>query len=196
MSSVLLLTFTHSLTFVSHISAREMTIVNLSTVQEYIDMGRLKPKSDFFLTMRDLVECGLVNNVRDGVKLLAKGKESFRTPLHFEVVDASQEAIKAVEAVGGTVTCAHFNELALRALIKPYKFDLLPQRARPNPRMMSIYLDKSKCGYLSPEIQIRNLKLFGALTSEDKLRAEHEAFMAVKRKQWQEQRASGKLQTA
>ncbi len=113
-----------------------------------------------------------------------QGKDSLKTPVHFEVTRASANAIKAVEAVGGTVTCVHFNELALRALIKPYKFDILPNRARPPPKLMQYYLDKTKAGYLSPEIQARNLNLFGAVTSEEELREEHDSFMAYRRQQW------------
>ena len=91
-----------------------------------------------------------------------------------EVSRASEDAIQAVEAAGGTITCVHFNKLALRALLKPYKFDILPRRARPPPKLMNYYLDRTKAGYLSPEVQMRNLKLFGAVTSEEKLREEHE----------------------
>jgi hypothetical protein len=94
---------------------------------------------------------------------------------------ASEQAIAAVEAAGGTVTSVHFNELALRALLKPYKFELFPRRARPPPRLVKYYLDRSKAGYLSPEIQIRNLKLFGALTSEVKYRKEHDEYMEAKK---------------
>lgn len=42
---------------------------------------------------------------------------------------------------------------------------------------MQYYLDKDNSGYLSPEIQVRNAKLFGHVTSEAKYREEHEAFM-------------------
>ena len=42
--------------------------------------------------------------------------------------------------------------------------------------------DYTKCGYLSPEIQIRNLKLFGAVTSEEMYREEHDRFMVTKRR--------------
>lgn len=35
---------------------------------------------------------------------------------------------------------------------------------------------------MSPEIQIRNLKLFGTVTSEEGYRAEHDRFMVTKRK--------------
>jgi hypothetical protein len=110
-----------------------------------------------------------------------------KTPIHLEVSAASAEAIKAVEAAGGTVTCVHFNKLALRALIKPYKFEILPRRARPPPGVVDYYLDRTKAGYLSPEIQTRNLKLFGTVTSEDALKAEHDRFMEAKRRKWREE---------
>jgi hypothetical protein len=106
-----------------------------------------------------------------------------------EVSQASSGAIEAIEKAGGTVTCSHFNALAFRALLKPYKFSLLPRRARPPPRLIGYYLDKSKCGYLSPEIQMRNLKLFGAVTSEERYRAQHDAFM-------QDSRDKAKIQHA
>ena len=53
---------------------------------------------------------------------------------------------------------------------------------------MQWYLDKDNCGYLSPEIQKRNLKLFGYVTSEKEYRQEHELVLAAKRKQWDKER--------
>ncbi len=102
-------------------------------------------------------------------------------PIHIEVSRATKGAISSIESAGGTVTCSYFNELALRALIKPFKFDLLPRRARPVPRLMSYYLDKDNAGYLSPEVQIRNLKLFGHVTSEEPLIQEFENLMISRR---------------
>lgn len=46
-----------------------------------------------------------------------KGERSLPA-IHLEVSRASAAAIDAVEAQGGTVTCAHFNRLALRALVR------------------------------------------------------------------------------
>lgn len=39
-------------------------------------------------------------------------------PLHIEPSRASQTAIKAIEALGGSVKCIYYNPLALRDLIK------------------------------------------------------------------------------
>lgn len=162
-------------------NAREIIGVNLGKIQDFIDRKRLIIPEDGMITMRDLVLCGLVKNPHDGIKIIAGHKEYFKTKVHFEVTSASAEAIKTIEAHGGTVTAVHFNRLAMRALIKPWKFELFPQRARPPPNVMPYYWTAANCGYLAPEIQLRNIKLFGAVTSEERLRAEHEAFMKRKR---------------
>ena len=161
----------------------DMQPLNLDKLQRWIDMGRLVPKENEMITMRDFLEAGLISRAKDGVKLLAKSKNDLRTPVHLEVSRASENAIASVEAAGGTVTCVHFNRLALRSLTKPIKFDLFPLRARPNATMVNYYLDKNKAGFLSPEVQMRNIKLFGSehITSEEKMTKEHDALMALKR---------------
>lgn len=166
--------------FTNH-TRREFLGLNLEKIQEYIARGRLVPKENELITMKDLVDAGITTNPLEGIKLLSNGAEKFNVPIHLEVSQASKAAIAAVEKAGGTVTCVHFNRLALRALLKPHRFDILPWRARPIPKVMQYYLDKDNCGYLAPEIQIRNLKLFGQVTSEPKLREEHEIFMVYKR---------------
>lgn len=175
--------------FTNH-NKREYVTVNLDKLQHFITLGRIVPKQNNFVTIRDLLVSGIITNVSDGIKILANGKEEFKTPIHLEVSMASEEAIKTVEAAGGTITCSYFNPLALRAVTKPYKFFILPRRARPPPKLMPYYLDKSKCGYLSPEIQTRNLKLFGTVTSEELYRAEHTKWMDSQREVWKKQRES------
>ena len=53
-------------------SEREFQVLNLDLVEQFIVQGRLTPKPDGLITMRDLLACGIVTQVRDGVKLLAK----------------------------------------------------------------------------------------------------------------------------
>ena len=50
------------------------------------------------------------------------------------------------------------------------------------PLSLPLFVDHTNAGYLSPEVQIRNLKLFGAVTSEERYREEHDRFMVTKRK--------------
>jgi hypothetical protein len=53
-------------------SKKDMQILNLCKVQEFIDKGRLVPKSDSFITIRDFLSSGLISRAKDGVKLLAQ----------------------------------------------------------------------------------------------------------------------------
>ncbi|KAH8070004.1 hypothetical protein JL721_5547 [Aureococcus anophagefferens] len=113
------------------------------------------------LTTRDLVECGLVSKKTRGVKLLGGDGSALTARVHLEVSRASRGAIAAVEAAGGTVTCAHYNRLAMRALLKPHKFADrgLPKRARPPPRLMRYYVDDALRGEYAPAVQLRNREL-------------------------------------
>jgi large subunit ribosomal protein L15 len=132
--------------------------VNVGTIQDYVDMGRLNPDKQP-LTLKDLVDAGItkVNAIEYGIKLLAGGKERLKTPVVLEVSRASEAAIQAMEAVGGEVTTVHYNKLALRALLRPHKFDILPKQARPPPKLLTYYRSYKNRGYLSPQIQIKKL---------------------------------------
>lgn len=77
------------------------------------------------------------------------------TPLTIEVSQASKAAIQAIEAAGGNITSVYHNRLALRALLKPHKFELIPQFARPTPKKLTYYTNYEKRGYLSPEVQVK-----------------------------------------
>jgi hypothetical protein len=58
--------------FIFFRSEMDLQTLNISTIQQFIDMGRLTPQPNRMLSMRDLLECGLVSRVKEGVKLLAK----------------------------------------------------------------------------------------------------------------------------
>ena len=73
--------------------------VNLSRLGKAIDAGKLDAKN---VTEESLVAAGLVRNVRDGVRLLAKGDAPKN--LNITVTGASKAAIEAVEKAGGKVT--------------------------------------------------------------------------------------------
>jgi large subunit ribosomal protein L15 len=119
------------------------------------------------ITIKDLLDAGLctASSVKHGIKLLAKGKERLKAPINLEISRASEEAIQAVEAIGGEVTTVHYNRLALRALLKPHKYiseedgtGTLPKFARPPPKWQPYYTNwDSNRGYLSVQAQMRNL---------------------------------------
>lgn len=56
-------------------SQRDILGVNLSTIQEYVALGKLVPKQNEMITMRDLVRAGVTTNPLEGIKLL--GQVSF-----------------------------------------------------------------------------------------------------------------------
>ncbi len=140
----------------------EMLSVNVGTIQDFIDMGRL-PQVDEgkLLTMKDLVTAGIAttSSIKHGMKLLAKGKERLTTPIQIQVSRASEDAIEAIETVGGEVTTVHYNRLALRALLKPHKFEHgIPKFARPPPKWQPYYTNWHRHrGYLSVQAQMREL---------------------------------------
>ena len=74
--------------------------INVGRIQVAIDAGRLDAKNP--VTLDALIGAGLVRRTRDGVRLLGYGE--IKTKLAFEVTGASANAIKAVEAAGGSVT--------------------------------------------------------------------------------------------
>jgi len=157
----------------NNVHAEPMTPINLGDLQDFIDMKRLSTTDT--ITMKDLVDAGLttMSSVKFGIKLLAKGKERFRTPIKIEVSRASRTAIEAIESVGGEITTIHLTRLSLRVLMKPQKFEekLIPRRALPHPKLMTYYHNYDNRGYLSPQMQkkklMKRLKLNDNATKTD-----------------------------
>ena len=84
----------------NNIFAKSYNEINLGRIQEAVDAGRLDGKKP--ITVEALKEARLIRRWRDGVRLLGGGE--IKAGLTFEVSGASQSALKAVEAAGGTVT--------------------------------------------------------------------------------------------
>ena len=83
-----------------NIFSKDYNELNLGRVQAAVDSGQLDGKKP--ITVEALKEAGLIRRARDGVRLLGHGE--LKAKLAFEVTGASQSAIKAVEAAGGSVT--------------------------------------------------------------------------------------------
>lgn len=73
--------------------------VNLGRIAKAVEAGTLDASN---VTEGSLVAAGLVRQVRDGVRLLAKGDAPKK--LKITVTGASKAAIEAVEKAGGSVT--------------------------------------------------------------------------------------------
>ena len=83
-----------------NIFASKFNELNLGRIQQAVDSGLLDGKKP--ITVAALREAGLIRRTKDGVRLLGQG--DLTAKLAFEITGASQSAIKAVEAKGGTVT--------------------------------------------------------------------------------------------
>jgi len=94
----------------------EMSPVNIDKLQAWIDQGRIDPSKP--ITMKELNDSRCVHGVKDGVKLLARGKEQMRTPVNIIVSRASAAAIAAVEAAGGTVTTRYYSPASIPRILK------------------------------------------------------------------------------
>lgn len=79
--------------------AVKLNEVNLGDIQEAIDAGTLKISGP--LNVAGMIEAGLLNRAKGGVKLLGNGE--LKAKVDFEVWRASKSAIAAVEKAGGSV---------------------------------------------------------------------------------------------
>ncbi|KAG6475428.1 50S ribosomal protein L15-like [Zingiber officinale] len=111
--------------------------VGLGKIAKLINAGKID--SSELITMKTLKETGAIGKqIEDGVRLMARGSEHIKWPIHLEVSRVTVRAKAAVEATGGSVRKVHYNKLGLRALLKPEWFEkkgrLLPKAARPPPK--------------------------------------------------------------
>lgn len=139
----------------------EYAYINLWRIQEAVETGRLVVPEDRPIDVRDLFQAKLVTlrQRHAGVKLLGRGSDTYSTPLNLEVQLATQRAIEAVEAAGGSIEAVYYSRLTLRALLKPHRFEAAPvgerhgaMRPRPSlppPKLMSrVYQSEKHRGYL------------------------------------------------
>lgn len=85
----------------NNVFAKEYAVVNLGSIQKFIDAGKLDAKAP--IDEAALLASGLVRRKRDGVRVLAKGELTTKG-LSIEASGASKSAVAAVEAAGGTLT--------------------------------------------------------------------------------------------
>jgi large subunit ribosomal protein L15 len=83
----------------TNIFKTDFALVNLGRLQKAIDNKKLDAKKT--ITVEVLIAAGLVNKVKDGVRLLAKGE--LKAKVNIEVTGASAGAVAAVEKAGGKV---------------------------------------------------------------------------------------------
>ncbi|KAG5529175.1 hypothetical protein RHGRI_029755 [Rhododendron griersonianum] len=119
--------------------------VGLGKIAKLINAGKID--SSELITMKTLKDSGAIGKqIRDGVRLMGRGSEYIKWPIHLERTDSERlqvsrvtvRAKAAVEAAGGSVRRVYYNNLGFRALLKPEWFEkkgrLLPKAARPPPK--------------------------------------------------------------
>lgn len=84
-----------------NINRREFQVINLDILQAAIEKGRIDPKET--ITATRLVDAGVMRRARDGIRLLASGKDGFKSTITIEVAGASKSAHAAVEKAGGKI---------------------------------------------------------------------------------------------
>ncbi|KAK9134476.1 hypothetical protein Syun_013806 [Stephania yunnanensis] len=111
--------------------------VGLGKIAKLINAGKID--SSELITMKTLKDTGAIGKqIEDGVRLMGRGAEEIKWPIHLEVSRVTVRAKEAVEAAGGSVRRVYYNKLGFRALLKPEWFEkkgrLLPKPARPPPK--------------------------------------------------------------
>jgi large subunit ribosomal protein L15 len=81
-------------------NAKNWNVINLGQVEDAITAKKLDAKK--VVNAAALIEAGLINKERDGVRLLGKGE--LKSKVSFELDHASKTAVAAVEKAGGKVT--------------------------------------------------------------------------------------------
>ena len=102
----------------------DLTPLNLGKLAYHIEKGHID--TDYPITMKSLLEAGVLSKIENGVKILGKGTEKFaalNTPINLEVSDASKTVIDMIKEGGGSITVNYMTPLILRNHLKPHKFE-------------------------------------------------------------------------
>lgn len=93
-----------------------MMELNIDRLQAWIDAGRIditKP-----ITPREIIRSGVIGrDIKDGIKLLARGSATLKSPIDIMVSRASASAIQAVEAAGGKIVTRFYTKESMRRLV-------------------------------------------------------------------------------
>ncbi len=83
-----------------NIFRKDFVVINLDRLQAAIDAGKLDAKQP--VTEQAMRAAGIVKNLGDGIRILAKG--DLNTNITIEATGASKAAVSAVEKAGGSIT--------------------------------------------------------------------------------------------
>ena len=84
----------------NNIFRKQYTIIGLDDLQKAIDAGKIDDKK--IINANVLKDNGVINRIKDGIKLLGNG--SINSKIEIEVTAASSSAKKAIEKVNGKIS--------------------------------------------------------------------------------------------
>ena len=84
----------------NNIFRKQYTIIGLDDLQKAIDAGKIDDKK--IINAKVLKDNGVINRIKDGIKLLGNG--SINSKIEIEVTAASSSAKKAIEKVNGKIS--------------------------------------------------------------------------------------------
>lgn len=108
--------------------------LNLGKLAYHISKGQIDTSKT--ITMKNLLDCGCLSQIKFGVKILCKGAEKIKElgiPLHLEMSDASLGAIEAIRNTGGSIKVVYRTPLLMRYHLKPHKFQTHKELKTPMP---------------------------------------------------------------
>ncbi|KAF4677727.1 Ribosomal protein [Perkinsus chesapeaki] len=150
---------------------QQLETLSLARLRKFIEHGRLDTR--YPITQRHLFESRCVKRVRNGVRLFNYNDYPFPYKVDIEVASVDQSSIDMLKRVGGSVTVVYMERIALRAHIKPWKFEVLPRTARPNLAMVH-YMEKMR----ARGAKVRYIKPLWLLDEEQRVRAQLREEMA------------------
>eukprot|EP00916_Digyalum_oweni_P008883 GHVL01014859.1.p1 GENE.GHVL01014859.1~~GHVL01014859.1.p1 ORF type:complete len:295 (+),score=52.41 GHVL01014859.1:70-885(+) len=145
--------------------------LNLCKLRKYLEKGRLDYR--YPINQRHLLESRCVRRVRVGVALFNVNDYPFPYKIDIEVASADQSAIDAIRNVGGSVTIVYNDRINLRALVKPFKFEVLPRASRPSLAVVNLLEQMRMRGCL-----VRYIKPLWLLDEEKRIKTEIAEFEA------------------
>lgn len=105
---------------------RRLEYVNIQKLIYFIKRKWLTCSADKYITIKDIVDSGLLCRVKWGVKLLSRGAEELeelKMPIFIEVTDCSKRAAEVIKKNGGSVRIKYLTKLKLKEHLHPEKFE-------------------------------------------------------------------------
>ena len=82
--------------------------------------------------------------------MLATGGDFFKSKVNIEVTRISAEAVKLIEAQGGSVVTTYTDKQVIHAKLNPFKYFSIPEVFVPTSRnMLARYTSNDRRGYLN-----------------------------------------------